>query len=357
MGGLKTLTILKTDMRGFTSKSSTLASGELGEILHRHRALTTRVARRFGGNIFKEMGDSFLIAFECATEAVQAALEIQRDLAIDQVGEKDEDRIEVRATVATGDVFEQGGDFFGEPVNLTARMETVTPACEVYVAESTRLAANRAEISLDFVDEFRFKNMVEPVRVYRCKYRHATREVKEVAIVFTDILSFTAYTAAHSPADVEELIDFCDESHRQCIADLGGVIRLVTGDVYLLTFSDCDQAVEALIRLCDRIEQRNASCLPGRRISLVAGMDYGDLKIYRTAVFGSAANNADFARDVAGHLYSGCEIVLTNRAREKLSESNREKLLPVDQGQANLRVRMDNRGIDSLWRRKRDIVD
>ena len=44
---------------------------------------------------------------------------------------------------------------------------------------------------------------------------------------------FTAYTAGHStPADVEELIDFCDEAHRQSIADLGGVIRLVTSDVY-----------------------------------------------------------------------------------------------------------------------------
>ena len=295
------------------------------------------------------MGDSFLITFEGATEAIQAALEIQRDLAIDQVGEKDEDRIEVRATLATGDVFEQAGDFFGEPVNLTARMETVTPAREVYVAESTRLAANRAEISLDYVDEFRFKNVAEPTRVYRCRYRHATRELKDVAIVFTDIPRFTAYTASHSPADVEELIDFWDESHRECIGDLEGVIRIVTGDIYLLTFSECGRAIEALFRLHGRIEQRNASCAPERRISLVAGMDYGDLKIYRTAVFGSAANAADFARDVAGDLKDSSAIVLTGSAREKLVEFDRAKFLPVDPNQANLRVRMDHRGIESLW--------
>ncbi|MGC4005718.1 MAG: adenylate/guanylate cyclase domain-containing protein [Pirellulales bacterium] len=349
MNDLKTLTIVKTDMKGFTSRSSTLAAREMADVLARHRKLIAGIAGRTGGRIFKELGDSYLIAYDSATTAVQAALEIQRDLSFDQVGERDDDRIEVRVAVATGDVFDQGGDYFGDAVNLTARLETITPAAEVYLAESTRLAANRAEIAMDFVDEFRFKNVAEPIRVYRCRYRHATREVNDVVVVFTDILGFTNYTANHTRAQVETMIDYYDETLRAVANEFGGVIRLVNGDVYLMTFEDCDRAINGLRQMIERMTCWNDQHPGERPIDVVAGVDYGNLNIYRTAVFGEAGNKADFAREVASDLKTRSTLVTTGGVRDKLSDRHRDRLLEVDPAQMNLKVRMTNRGIDSLW--------
>lgn len=77
--------------------------------------------------MIKEIGDSFLAVFNSSTQALRAAVALQRELSIKEVGKSKEMAVELRIAVAAGDVLLQNGDVFGTPVNTVARLEGVTP--------------------------------------------------------------------------------------------------------------------------------------------------------------------------------------------------------------------------------------
>lgn len=340
-------------MREFTSRTHELSPEELERLISYHRTVTKKVASRFGGIIFKELGDSFLIAFSSSTHAVQMAISLQRVLSEEQVGKGESQRIDIRASVTTGDVLVQNGDYFGDAVNLAARIEAITPPGEVYVAESTQQTLRQTEVLLDFVDEHRFKGIPFPVPVYRAVYRHATRFIRHTTIVVTDILHFTSVIAQLEPAEVERLIDFWDEKHRELCHSHGGTVQLVFGDQYLLTFEDCNDALEALFKLPAIASELSHSYPNLPLISFVAGIEVGDLCIYRTAVFGPAANRATFAAEIArifeGDLFNKYGIFLTDKAVSQLPPKFRKRCVPFHPNKSNLVRRMKQREIDQLW--------
>src|SRR5580658_3239555 len=80
------------------------------ELLAQHDQLLRSVFPRFRGREVKTMGDSFLVEFESALEAVNCAVEIQRELHRRNAGLPADRRVEVRIGVHVGDVIRRGGD-------------------------------------------------------------------------------------------------------------------------------------------------------------------------------------------------------------------------------------------------------
>ena len=103
---------------------------------------------RLGGKVVKNLGDSFMLLFQSATEAVRASLTLleqnEQDLQ-DDSAINDERRVnrvnlkgfQLRVSIATGDVEEISGDYFGDVVNLSARILSVTPAGQVWISKTT----------------------------------------------------------------------------------------------------------------------------------------------------------------------------------------------------------------------------
>jgi class 3 adenylate cyclase len=354
MQTLRTLNVLKTDIRGFTVRSSEISSTDLDELLTEHRLLTERVVERHGGTIFKEMGDSFLVVFESATAAVQAGVDLQRELSVTQAGLGDDHRVEVRATVTTGDLFEQDGDYFGMGVNLAARMEAITPAGEVYVAHGTMTAAHDPSFEFELVGDYGFKGVPGAVPVYRAVFKHATRTIRSVAIMFTDIMRFSSYANTHECEEVEQLLDTWESAHRRVLNKHSGQLRLVSGDQFLTTFPDANTALAAALDLTKYVQEWNAEH-PDGAIQFGVGIEVGDIHIYRTAIFGPAANRADFCREAAMHVrdYVGyarvAQVVLTGVAKDSLGSAASAGLKRMDEDADNLARRMKNRQIEALW--------
>ena len=92
-----------------------------------------------------------------ATDAVKAGLEI-----IEAMRTASGDTI--RVSIETGDVEEIGGDAFGDPVNLSARILSRTPAGEVWFGPGARACMNESELSWEPVGNFSFKGIAgEPL--------------------------------------------------------------------------------------------------------------------------------------------------------------------------------------------------
>ena len=113
------------------------------------------------------MGDGFLVEFGSVLNAARCAVQIQRGM-VDRNHVVPEDRhIKFRIGINLGDMIIDGDDFYGDGVNLAARLEGLAGpgdiACSAIVRDQV---GNRLEV--DFIDrgEHIVKNIGQPIRVF-----------------------------------------------------------------------------------------------------------------------------------------------------------------------------------------------
>lgn len=163
----RNLTLLLTDIKGFTSKVSRKTRDEIQRMLDLHRAIVLPILKGKGGRLIKTIGDAFLMTFESPTDAVLAGIAVQETLALHNRNLPEEERFEIRIAVNQGEVVLADDDVFGEPVNITARVEAQTDAGEVFFTEAVYLSMNRAEVPCREVGFRQLKGIPEMVRIYR----------------------------------------------------------------------------------------------------------------------------------------------------------------------------------------------
>src|SRR5947209_16299428 len=104
-----TVTLLFTDVEGSTRLLHELGAIAYARALTEHRRILREAARGHGGLEVNTQGDSFLMAFARATDAVAAAAEAQEALAAG--------RIRVRMGLHTGTPLVRDDDYVGIEVH------------------------------------------------------------------------------------------------------------------------------------------------------------------------------------------------------------------------------------------------
>lgn len=163
------LTILLTDIKGFTDKTSHKTRADIQTMLDEHRAVVLPLLEGGGGTLIKTIGDAFLMTFESPTNAVLAGVAVQEALAKLNEGRVADDRLDIRIAINAGEVNLVEGDVFGEPVNITARIEGIAEAGQVYFTEAVYLAMNKAEVPSSEVGLVQLKGIPEKIRVYKVR--------------------------------------------------------------------------------------------------------------------------------------------------------------------------------------------
>jgi adenylate cyclase len=108
-----------------------------------------------------------LAEFASVVDAVRCAGEIQRAMADRDLNLDEERRLRFRIGVNLGDVIVDGGDIYGDGVNIAVRLEGLAaPGC-ICVSGTVRDHIGE-RLPYAFVDmgEQSFKNIARPVRVY-----------------------------------------------------------------------------------------------------------------------------------------------------------------------------------------------
>jgi len=163
----RVLTVMFTDIKGFTDRTSKTSREQLLSLLDAHEQLLLPIAHKFNGHLVKTIGDSLLLTFESPTNAVLCAMLMQEKLREYNNQQNEDDLINVRIAINSGEVEERKGDIFGEAVNIAARIEGITEADEIYFTESVYLAMNKAEVPSSEVGKRRLKGIPEAIKVYR----------------------------------------------------------------------------------------------------------------------------------------------------------------------------------------------
>lgn len=161
------LTILLTDIVGFSKKLNTLSRVDSQRLLKKHDRLLKKHIKSFGGDIIKSIGDSFLVSFRSPTDATLCAMVLQDAVWEYNKTESAESRFELRIAISLGEVRVAHNDVYGDAVNIAARLESITPAGQIYLTESVYLTMNKSEVSLSLVGAQSFKGISQPICFYQ----------------------------------------------------------------------------------------------------------------------------------------------------------------------------------------------
>jgi hypothetical protein len=122
--------ILFTDIVDSTRLTQQLGDREAMQMVHRHDGVVRSGLAQFGGTEVKHTGDGIMAAFDAASRAVGAAVQIQRALGELDAGERS--GLRVRIGVAAGEPVTEQGDLFGAAVQQAARLcSCAQPDCIV----------------------------------------------------------------------------------------------------------------------------------------------------------------------------------------------------------------------------------
>ncbi len=133
------------------------------ELLEKNRQIHKPVIEEFNGRWIKELGDGVLVSFNTVSDAVLAAIKIQK--ICNQIKE-----FQLRIGIHQGEVVFEDDDVFGDAVNIAARIQAAADPGSIYISETIHHNIyNKKGLETEFIKVEHLKNVKEPVRIYRVK--------------------------------------------------------------------------------------------------------------------------------------------------------------------------------------------
>lgn len=168
-------TIVAADIAGFSRLVGLDEEGTLAAQRSHRAELVDPLIEQHGGRIANTAGDSLLIEFPSAVQAVRCAVAVQEGIASRNADVPEDRRIHYRVGINIGDVVTEGEDLLGDGVNIAARLEGAVEPGGICVSDAV-VAQTRGKVPIGFEDlgEQSLKNIETPVRVWHLTERGET---------------------------------------------------------------------------------------------------------------------------------------------------------------------------------------
>ena len=132
--------VMFTDIVGSSALAAALGDRGWSDIIGQHFAQLREIIEQHEGQFVKSLGDGAMSSFSSAHQALSAARAIQTSLA----GRTEEPRLALRIGLHTGDVVQSEDDFFGNVVNIAARITSTAGAGEIWASDATKMMIGTA---------------------------------------------------------------------------------------------------------------------------------------------------------------------------------------------------------------------
>jgi TolB-like protein/class 3 adenylate cyclase len=159
--------ILAADVAGYSRLMGADEKGTLST-LRSYREAVDRLIALHHGRVFGSAGDSVIAEFASAVEAIEAAVEIQRETLRRNEGVPPDKRFFFRIGINIGDVMVEGDNLFGDGVNVAARVQALAKPGGICVSRNVyNQVKNKVPVAFEDLGEHRVKNIIEPLTIYR----------------------------------------------------------------------------------------------------------------------------------------------------------------------------------------------
>ncbi len=157
--------IVAADVAGYSRLMGADEVGTLAALKASRREIVDPAIAEHNGRIVKTTGDGMLVEFSSAVDAVTCAMTMQQKMA-ERNGSAAQ-AIAFRIGINVGDIIIDGGDIFGDGVNVAARLESIAEPGGICISSSAHDQV-RDKLELRFIDlgEQTLKNIARPIRAY-----------------------------------------------------------------------------------------------------------------------------------------------------------------------------------------------
>ena len=161
--------ILSADVEGY---SRLMGDDEVATVrtITEYRDVIASSVARHAGRVVDAPGDNVLAEFSSVVDAVESAVEIQRELRARNAPLPVARRMQFRIGINLGDVIVEGARLYGDGVNIAARLEGLAEGGGICVSGTAYdQVEGKLPLDYDFLGEHTVKNIARPVRVYRLR--------------------------------------------------------------------------------------------------------------------------------------------------------------------------------------------
>lgn len=159
-------TALHGDVAGY-SKLTADNEIETHNTLQAFRRIIEEAVRANNGDLTSFVGDEFLAVLPTESDALAAAIEIQRRIGSENESLPAGRKMRFRLGVNAGDISMADGRWYGDAINVAARLQALAEPGGINVSRSTLDAAGDLPARVESLGAQRLKNIPEPVVVFR----------------------------------------------------------------------------------------------------------------------------------------------------------------------------------------------
>jgi adenylate cyclase len=164
LSGSDDVTIAFADLVGYTRLGESMEIEQIGQMTGRLFELASEAARP-PVRLVKMIGDAAMFASREPVPVIESVLALVEAAGTDEMPA-------LKAGAATGPALGRGGDWYGRPVNLAARITSFARPDSVVVDEAVKKALeseNGGRFSFSFAGKRRFKGISEETAVHRIR--------------------------------------------------------------------------------------------------------------------------------------------------------------------------------------------
>jgi class 3 adenylate cyclase len=118
--------IMFTDIVGYTALMGE-DEQKAFDFLQKNRELQKPLIEQFGGRWIKELGDGVLASFHTVSDAVNAAVAIQKECI-------KANNFQLRIGIHQGEVVAEADDVFGDAVNIASRIQACATPGSIFIS-------------------------------------------------------------------------------------------------------------------------------------------------------------------------------------------------------------------------------
>lgn len=159
--------IVSMDVAGYSRLMEADEEGTLAALKHHERELIVPKVAEHRGRVIKTTGDGFLLEFPSAVDAIKCALAIQTGMSARNAAVAAGRRMDLRTGINLGDVIVDGGDVYGDGVNIAARLEQIADPGAIVLSEDVyRQVGGKVAAAFRDLGPRTLKNIAQPVHAY-----------------------------------------------------------------------------------------------------------------------------------------------------------------------------------------------
>ena len=159
--------ILCADVKSYSRLMESDETRTIGT-LRQYRAAMDALVERHDGRTINTWGDAVIAEFSSVVEAVQCAIEVQRELAARNRDLPEAEQMWFRIGINLGDVMVEDDDLYGEGVNIAARLQELAEPGGILISGPVYdMVRNKLSVGFEHLGQQAVKNVTEPVISYR----------------------------------------------------------------------------------------------------------------------------------------------------------------------------------------------